>query len=236
MKIEVWSDILCPFCYIGKKHLELALEALPFKEEVEIVWRSYQLDPSLEYEPLQMAKGEYLSVRGYEEPQINQMFDQLKLMGKTVGIDFRQDISVLVNSKRAHALIHYATKFNKASDTKEALFLAHFTEAKNIAEEEVLKSIALEMSLNPQEAWEYIMDGKADELIVQDLMQAQEIGIRGVPFFLFNEKLAASGAQPVEQLKQWITQAYEESKPTIQILNQDMEEGTGSCGMDNCEI
>lgn len=236
MKIEIWSDIMCPFCYIGKKHLEKAIEQLSFKNDLKVIWKSYQLDPNLTFEPLAMSKEEYLINRGYDVDRINQMFEQLKVMGTPLGIDFRQDISILVNSRRAHALIHYAASFEKASEAKEALLLAHFTEAKNIAEESVLKSIALELGLNSEEAWNYIINGKADSLIVEDLMQAQQLGIQGVPFFLFNEQYAASGAQPIEQLKAWITQAYEEQKPQIQILNQDLEEGLGNCGAEGCTV
>lgn len=236
MKIEIWSDILCPFCYIGKRHFEMALSELPFKEEIEVEWKSYQLDPELTFEPLAMNKDEYLESRGYPKDQVQMMFDQLEKLGQNVGITFRQDISILVNSKRAHALLHFAAKEGKSSDVKEALFKAHFTDAKDIASEEVLKGVAAESGLNAEEAWQYIMENKADDLIANDIKMAQEIGVRGVPFFVIDRKYAISGAQAVNSFKEAITKAYDELQPQIQIMDDFDDEEDLSCGPDGCSI
>lgn len=236
MKIEIWSDILCPFCFIGKRHLDKAIETLPFKDDLEIIWKSYQLDPNLTSEALESSKEDYLASRGYGKEQVEAMFKQLDEAGKPVGIHFRQDISVLVNSKRAHALIHYAALHDKSHQVKESLLSAHLSEAKNIAAEDVLKAIATEHGLNAEEAWTYIIEGKADEAIVQDIALAQEIGVKGVPFFVFDRKYAVSGAQPVEAFQEVITKAYEEQKPQIQIIDHHDDDDAASCGTDGCSV
>lgn len=240
MKIEIWSDILCPFCYIGKKHLEIAISQLEFKDQVQIFWRSFQLDPNLSHVPLEMNKEEYLASRGYPKDQVNAMFQQLQAAGKALGIEFNQEQSILVNSRRAHALIHYAAQFNKASLAKEALFKAHFTDAMDIANVNILKHIAISIGLDAVKAWKYIENGHAEPAIKSDIEKAAKIGIKGVPFFLIANKYGISGAQPIKLIKETIEKAYDEANtPQVQIVQNKESNGSDSdmtCGPEGCKV
>lgn len=143
MKVEIWSDVVCPFCYIGKKHFERALEQLSFKDKIKTEWKSFQLDPSLPKEGLSVSTTEYLvKHKGMPAQQIDDMLEYLKQKGADVGIDFRQEISIQANTFRAHRLIHFAQSKGKGNEIEEALFSAHFTEGKNVGDIEVLTELA----------------------------------------------------------------------------------------------
>ena len=133
MKIEVWSDIMCPFCYIGKRSFETALAQIPYKEDIKVIWRGFQLDENLSKdEPISTI--EYLKTRkNITEEQIEQMFSRLNEMGKAVGIEFNQENAKTINTGDAHRLIAFAQTKEKGTEAKEALFKAYFTDGKNIA-------------------------------------------------------------------------------------------------------
>lgn len=230
MKIQVWSDIMCPFCYIAKKNFEKALENLPFKNEVELEWKSFQLDPDFKENSGTVSIEEYLINRkGFLKPQVEQFQQQLKQMGKSAGITFNQDITIAADTFPAHKLLHFAKKYKKADMVKEALFEAHFLNGKNIANLEFLVSLAMGLGLDKDETEEILFGDSYDYEINQDIMEARNIGISGVPYYLINNKYAVSGAQPVETFVEAIQKAYQEK---IVSLSQDT--GNNMCGIDGC--
>lgn len=230
MKVEIWSDIVCPFCYVGKKHLELALEQLPFKNEVEVIWRSYMLDPNLPVEGLNKTKKAYLvEDKGYSLEQVEGMMKHLEAAGKEIGIDFNHDDLVPVNTLQAHRLTHFAQERGKGNEMEEALFYAHFTAAENVGDKEVLTRLATSIGLEKAEVETFLASNQELEAVQADIEVAKNLGISGVPFFVLDQKYGVSGAQPVEVFVEALTQAYNEK---IEQLKTD--DTANSCGIDGC--
>lgn len=229
MKIQIWSDVMCPFCYIGKKHFEAALEQVPFKDQVEIEWKSYQLDPDLN-DNSGKTVNEYLAERkGMPVAQVTQMQQRIKEMGKAAGIDFQQEKAVVANTFLAHKLIHFAAQSNQANQVEELLFQAHFIDGKNIADVNVLVEIAENLGLNTTEVRNVLTTDALDYDVQQDILEARNIGVSGVPFFVLNNKYAVSGAQPVDLFVEALTQTFNET-----VTNAKPQEGD-SCSVDGCE-
>jgi predicted DsbA family dithiol-disulfide isomerase len=201
MKIEIWSDIMCPFCYMGKKQLEKALEKLPSGNEVEILWRSFELNPDIKYIPGKSVT-QYLSeIKNMSIEEVNRMQHKLVEQGKELGIDFNFDQAPISNSHNAHKLIHVAQKQGKANQLKEALFHAYFTEGTNVEDTNTLLRLAQKVELDLQ-PWnnDPFNSETLEEEVKQDIYNAHQVGARGVPFFVFNEAYSLSGAHGADTL------------------------------------
>ncbi|MGG5577300.1 DsbA family oxidoreductase [Myroides sp. C15-4] len=234
MKVEIWSDVMCPFCYVGKKHFENALEQLPFKDKIEVEWKSFQLDPTLPVEGASESTVEYLVKRkGMPKEQIEGMMNHLQQAGAAVGIDFRQDIAIPVNTFRAHRLIHFAQQHGKGNEMEEALFFAHFTAGKNVGDLEVLTALATEIGLNKEEVVALLQSETQTQEVRNDIDEAQALGISGVPFFVVDRKYGISGAQPIDTFAEALTQAFEESQPKFEMKG---DQDANACGPEGCEI
>ncbi|MBB1148986.1 DsbA family oxidoreductase [Myroides sp. NP-2] len=234
MKVEIWSDVMCPFCYVGKKHFENAVEQLPFKDKIEVEWKSFQLDPTLPVEGASESTLEYLVKRkGMPKEQIEGMMDHLQQAGSAVGINFRQDIAIPVNTFRSHRLIHFAQQHGKGNEMKEVLFFAHFTEGKNIGDIEVLTTLATEIGLPKEEVLALLQSEDQTQEVRNDIEEAQTLGISGVPFFVIDRKYGISGAQPIDTLAEALTQAFEESQPKFEMKG---DQDAKACGPDGCEV
>lgn len=198
IKIDIWSDVRCPFCFIGKRHLENALEKFDGKEHVEVEWHSFQLDPNLKTQP-ELSTIEYFKqTKGVSEDQARQMLSLAKNMALESGLETDLENLILANSYRAHQVIQLAKEKGLANEVKEALFKAHFSEAKNIDDVEALVEIAKNLGLSEDEVRKALQDEVYTYAVKQDEMQARNYGVGGVPFFVFNNKYSVSGAQPVE--------------------------------------
>ncbi len=197
IKINIWSDINCPFCYIGKRHLEAALEQ--FKgDEVVIEWKSFELDPAAN--PPKGARGEELLARKYgrDIQWAREMNANMTVMAQKAGLHFQLDKLVPANSFNAHRIIHLAKKSGKQDEMKEALLRANFVEGKDIADHETLVTIASSIGLSESDARRVLDSDEFASEVRQDEKEARDLRISGVPFFVFNQKYAASGAQPPE--------------------------------------
>ena len=198
MKIEIWSDIMCPFCYIGKRQLETALTEFP-NDEIEIEWKSFQLDPTIEP---QTGKDVYTFLaerKGISVEQSIEMHKGVTDRAKSVGLDYHFDKAIISNSLTAHRIIHLAKQHNLGDEMEEIFFKAYFTEGKDLNNASTLIELGIQAGLNADDVKKvtedeslYLSDVKAD------IKEAQEIGVQGVPFFVFDRKYAVSGAQPVE--------------------------------------
>lgn len=200
MKVEIWSDIMCPFCYIGKRHFEAALKQLPDNVDVEIVWKSYQLDPSI---PQKMEKPEsvyqYLASRkGITLEQSIQMHDNVVIMAKEAGLNYRFDKAIVANSFKAHRLIQFAKTKGIGGEAEERFFQAYFMEGINMADDEALEKLAIEIGLSTSDVKEALTNETYAEKVDRDINEAENLGLSGVPFFVFDRKFAVSGAQPVD--------------------------------------
>lgn len=230
MKIEIWSDVMCPFCYIGKKNFERALSELSFKDKIDVEWKSFQLDPSLDTGVATTTAKYFRDKKGLLEEQAKQMTTQVTEMGKSVGIDFNFEKAILTNTFPAHKLIHLAKKNNLDAEMEEELFKAHFLEGKNIGDTETLIKLGKNLGLKSDDIKEAISSQAVDLEVKHEIIEASQLGISSVPFFVIDQKYGVSGAQPVDTFKQAITQAFNENTVTLSN-NSD-----ASCGEDGCEI
>jgi len=232
MKIEIWSDVMCPFCYIGKNNFEKALKKLPFKDEVEVEWKSFQLDPTLDPKETKNTIEYFREKKGFPEAQAQQMLGQVLQMGKGAGIDFNFEKALITNTFSAHKLLHLAKKYNKANEMEEALFIAHFIDGKNVGDVETLVSLAESLGIDKEEAQQALTSEEFDYSINQDIQEAKNNGVSGVPFFVLNGKYAVSGAQPVELFENALQQTYNETVTPLKNLSDN----GASCDADGCEI
>lgn len=198
MKIEIWSDIMCPFCYIGKRQLESALAEFP-NDDFEIEWKSFQLDPTIEP---QSGKDVYTFLaerKGISVEQSIEMHKGVTERAKSVGLDYHFDKAVISNSLTAHRIIHLAKSKKLGDEMEEIFFKAYFSDGKDLNDDQTLIELGTSAGLNSDEVKE-VIDNKDLYLkdVKADIKEAQEIGVQGVPFFVFDRKYAVSGAQPVE--------------------------------------
>ena len=207
MKVKIWSDVRCPFCYIGKKKFENALVDFSGKDQVEIEWKSYQLDPTLKTDPNLNTLEYFMKAKNISESQAREMFKGATQMAEEVGLDFNLESSVLANSFMAHRLIQLAKSKGVDNEAEEALFKAHFTEGKNIDDPKVIEEIATSIGIKSNEVKDMLASDAFSYEVKQDEMEARNIGVRGVPFFVVDDKYAISGAQPSEVFLQTLEKA-----------------------------
>lgn len=210
MNVEIWSDVMCPFCYIGKKNFETALQQFENRKNITVEWKSFQLDDSIG-EIAEENQEDYLVKRkGLSREQVQGMLANVTAMAKQAGLEFRLDKSVIVNTQKAHRLIQFAKTKNRANEAEERLFKAFFTEGENLADMETLIVLGKECGLDENELKTAFTDDSYLYQAKQDIQEAAHIGVRGVPFFVFDRKYAVSGAQPAEVFMQTLTKAYSE--------------------------
>ena len=210
MKVEVWSDVVCPFCYIGKTHFDAALAQFAEKENIEFVWKSFQLNPNLRTN-LDQTLYEHLSEsKGISVEQAKGMGSHAAQMGTQSGLELNFDKSVVANSFNSHRLIHFAKANGKQQKMKARLFKAYFTEGKNIDDTETLIALAKEIGLDTAAAKAVLDSDKYADSVRSDIQESQQLGVRGVPFFVFDRKYAVSGAQPVEAFLQNLEKSFSE--------------------------
>jgi len=231
MKIEIWSDIICPFCYIGKRNLELALAQFPDRDKVEILWKSFVLDPTLP----QIASDSYADYlvkrKGLKRTQVDGMISGISHTAKQAGLDFHIDKSILVSSYKAHQFIQYAKEKNIASAAEEVLFAAFFSHSKDIANTAVLLELGQSIGLDSEELLAVLENDSYASTIDKEIAIAKEKGINGVPFFLFNETHPISGAQPPAVFLNLLFETYKEWSAQ-QPHNNMPSEDANACSLD----
>lgn len=237
MKIEIWSDIACPFCYIGKQNLEKALAQFPHKDQVNIEFKSFELDPGAStYDGTSYI--EKLAPKFGGMQQAKQFIAQVTQHAKDVGLTFNFDEMKPTNTLDAHRLAKWAKTQGKEVEVNEKLLLAHFSEAKDVGDIDTLADIAAEAGLDREEAIKVLRDkNHYSQNVKEDQLEAKKIGINGVPFFIINDKYAISGAQPTDIFSNALDTIWEEEnpKPKFETLSVDMEDG-GMCTDGSCSI
>ncbi|WP_079709199.1 DsbA family oxidoreductase [Paraliobacillus ryukyuensis] len=234
MKIEVWSDFVCPFCYIGKRRLEEALQNFAHRDEVEVEFKSFELDPNAaEYngKSIHQAIADKYNIPLDQAKQANANIIE---QAATVGLDFRFEEMKPTNTFVAHRLAKYAKSMNKDTELTEKLLHSYFTDNVNLSNHETLVSLAEDVGLDRNKAIEVLHDDSAyAEAVRADESLAQSYGVTGVPFFVINSKYAISGAQPLETFTGAIEKVWEEEKPKFQDLSSI---DAGMCTDDSCTI
>ncbi|HEX8269144.1 MAG TPA: DsbA family oxidoreductase [Flavobacterium sp.] len=208
MKIEIWSDIMCPFCYIGKRKFEQALAQFSNREKVKIEWKSYQLSPDLRTDPDKNTHQFLAEHKGINIAEARQLNEQVAQMAAQVGLHYDFDRSVVANSFNAHRFAHLAKSHNKQDVTEELLFRSYFTDGKNINDLETLIQLGSEIGLEETVVRRALENDEYADEVYADIAEAQEIGVRGVPFFVFNRKYAVSGAQDPAVFLQTMEKAF----------------------------
>lgn len=210
MKIEIWSDVMCPFCYIGKRNFETAMTQFADKEDIEVIWKSYQLDPTIP-ETANETYVDYLVKRkGISLEQAKSTLANVAQSAKQAGLDYHFDKALMVSSHKAHLLIQFAKTKNLGNEAEERLFKAFFTEGKNIADIETLTQLGEEIGLDKQELQVAFTDEKYAQLVQDDIQEARQIGVSGVPFFVIDRKYAVSGAQPPQAFLETLKKSFAE--------------------------
>ncbi|HEY9487817.1 MAG TPA: DsbA family oxidoreductase [Chryseosolibacter sp.] len=210
MKIDIWSDIRCPFCYIGKRKFENALEQFPHRDKVEVVWHSFQLDPQLKTQPGIHVYDYLAKIKGMNREQTVQMHDHVTQAATEVGLTFDFDKAIVANSFDGHRLIQLAKAKGLANEAEEALFYAHFSEGKNIDDHDALLEIGRAIGLQEDDIKAVLNSNDFSQEVNQDEATARSIGIRGVPFFILNDKFAISGAQSPDVFLRALEKAWQE--------------------------
>jgi len=231
MKIEIWSDVMCPFCYIGKRRFEEALQNFKYKDDVEVEWKSFQLNPDLETDP-NLNITQYLAdVKGWTLDYAQQLNNQVTEMAAGVGLTYNFDKAVVANSFDAHRFAHLAKKHGLGDDAEEALFRAYFTEGKNIADHATLTELGIEMGLDETEVKQILESDTYAGEVKHDIAEAGYLGIRGVPFFVMNGKYGVSGAQMVPVFTETLEKAYDEweKEQPLTVIDGDSCSIDGDC-------
>jgi predicted DsbA family dithiol-disulfide isomerase len=225
MKVEIWSDVMCPFCYIGKRRFEEALSQFPNRESIHISWKSFQLDPHIQHQKGKHIDQYLADAKGMPLAQAKQLNDQVTRMAAEVGLIYHFDQAVVANSFDAHRFAHLAAKHGLGDDAEEALFNANFTEGKDISDHETLTRLGLDIGLDPIEVQSVLQSDMYADEVRHDIVEAQHLGVRGVPFFVLDRKYAISGAQPVETFSGALKQAYAEWSQTQEKPLMDLGDG-----------
>ena len=222
MKINIWSDVRCPFCFVGKKKFEKALEKFPHSEKLEITWHSFQLDPQLVTQPDVNPYEYFAKAKGITIERAKAMHEGAAMAGKEAGIDFNFDDSKVANSYKAHLLIQLSKTKNLANEMEEALFEAQFLDGKNIDDEETLIQLSKSVGITEDEAKNALQSDELGYLVKQDMQLAAQLGINAVPFFVINDKYGISGAQQPELFLEALEKTWEEfssGDKGLQLIN-----------------
>jgi predicted DsbA family dithiol-disulfide isomerase len=234
MLIEIWSDVVCPWCYIGKRRLEKALADFEHADEVEVRWRSYLLDPSAPAVATETVVESLGRKYGGGTAGGRQMVERVVAVAAEEGMDWRYDEAMHVSTIDAHRLLHLAHEVggNELQGAlKEALLAANFGEARNVGDPAVLRELGLGVGL-PADRVDAVLGSQEYLAEVQtDMEQAQRYGASGVPFYVVASKYGVSGAQPADVFTQVLERAWADSHPAIQVVASGEE-----CGPDGCAV
>lgn len=231
LKVEIWSDVMCPFCYIGKRKFEHALDQFENKDAIEIEWKSFQLSPYVVTDPSRNVHQFLAEHKGISVNEAKQMNDYVTNLAAQAGLEFNFDQAIAANSRRAHQFSHFARQFGKQNEAEELLFKSYFTEGKNTDDVLVLVELAEQLGLDGKELMNALENESFDGEVGRDILEANQIGVRGVPFFVFNRKYAVSGAQDPAVFLETLQKSFENWQPS----KLEIQEGE-SCDVDgNCE-
>ena len=198
MKIEIWSDFVCPFCYIGKRRLEIALEKYEYKGEVELVFKSFELDPAAKKKVDGNINEIIAKKYGIPVEQAKESNNQIATQAKAIGLNYNFDDLIPTNTFDAHRIAHYAKTQGKMNELSERILKAYFVDALNISDHKVLASLAYEVGINREKALSILKSNLYSNEVRKDEEAASKLGISGVPYFIINNEYTISGAQPSE--------------------------------------
>lgn len=234
MKIEIWSDIACPYCYIGKRKLETALNQFPNKDKVELVWHSYELNPSLPKKALETPFYIYFSENhGVSQDEAKASLQGIIDLAKETGLNYDFDNLVVANTSDALRLVKLAKETGVATEAEEVLFSAYFVEGKDISDRSLLVKLGVQIGLREKQIIEMLDSDKYITEIANDITYSEnELNLEYIPFYLFNNKHIIQGSIPSDEYLEVLTKAYAEwEKDGISTERGDIISGQ-SCSID----
>lgn len=208
MRIDVWSDVICPWCYLGARRLDRALEQLDWRDEVEVRWRAFQLDPTAAREPGDLRQA---LERKYGPGAFDSMTHRLTRLGEVEGLDYRFDLALRVNTLDAHRLLAWALGAGRVEQgaLAERLFRAYFTEGANVADVATLARLAGEAGLDADAAAQVLSTDAFAAEVRKDIDEARDRDVHGVPNFVIEERFAIPGAQELDTMVMLLERARE---------------------------
>ena len=233
MQVEVWSDVVCPWCWIGKRHLEEALSRFEHAEQVQVTWRAFELDPDAGPSTDRPYTERLADKYGFGVADAQAMVDRMVATGAQAGLDMRFDIARPGNTFDAHRLLHLAAERGVQEPVKEALFRAAFTDGEPVSDHDTLVRVVSAAGLDAAEARQVLAeDVYAEEVRIEE-EAAAELGATGVPFFVVDRRYGVAGAQPADVLLQVLRQAWQERRP-LTVVGAPAAAATGPAGVDAC--
>ncbi|WP_406167358.1 DsbA family oxidoreductase [Streptomyces sp. NBC_00996] len=236
MRVEIWSDIACPWCYVGKARFEKALDAFPHRDQVEVVHRSFELDPGRAKGDIQPVIRMLTKKYGMSEAQAQAGEENLGTQAAAEGLEYRTRDRDHGNTFDMHRLLHFAKQQGRQDELIGLLYKANFAEERTVFDDdERLVELAVAAGLDADAARTVLADpaAYADD-VRADEREAAELGANGVPFFVLDRKYGVSGAQPAEVFAQALTQAWGE-RPPLRLI-QDGSADAQACGPDGCAV
>ncbi len=226
---------MCPFCYIGKRKFEKAMSQFSGKNNVEIEWKSYQLMPALKTQEGRNLDQFLAEEKGISPEQAKAMNARAVQMAELENLVYNFDKAIPANTFDAHRFIHAAKQEGKQEEAEEMLFRSYFTDGKNIDDHATLLELGKDIGLNTDNLKTALQNGSFAEDVQADIQEAQEIGVRGVPFFVFNRKYAVSGAQDSQVFLQTLEKSFEEWQKENPGTNFETIEGKVCTPGQNCD-
>jgi predicted DsbA family dithiol-disulfide isomerase len=242
MQVEIWSDVVCPWCYIGKRRFEKAAAKFSAEtgEKIDVLWRSFELDPNTPKDS-KLSTTEMLSLKyRVSRAQAEEMNANVTTLAAAEGLEYHLDRAPLSNTFDAHRLIHYATEHGLQDVMQERIMKAYFTEARPVGQIDTLVELAVEVGLNADNVRRVLEGDVYSANVRADVQRAMSIGVRGVPFFVFAEKYGVSGAQRTDVFLQALEQTWDEIRaerhqPTL-INNPANVDADANCTDDSCAV
>jgi predicted DsbA family dithiol-disulfide isomerase len=239
MRIDIWSDVVCPWCSIGKRRLERALADFPHRDDVEVVYHSFLLDPGAPTEPTGTAQEMLSRKYGMSLAEAAERQGAVIALAAELGMDWsKHHDSPHVGTVDAHRLLQLALAeggTTQQAALKDALLQAYFGDARNVADHAVLREVAIGVGLDADRVDEVLASDEYADAVAADIAQARAYGATGVPFFVVDSKYGVSGAQPTELFAQVLDRAWSESHPVLETVSGAVG-NAGACGPDGCPV
>jgi predicted DsbA family dithiol-disulfide isomerase len=240
MKVEIWSDVVCPWCYVGKRRFETALSRFQHADQVEVIWRSFELDPSAPQETEGELAQRLADKYGLTLERAREMNQQMTEMAAAEGLDFHFERARHGNTFDAHRVLHLAAARGLQGDVKERFLRGYFTEGESVGDSEALIRLAAEAGLDEADVRAVVDTNAFAEDVRAEEQAAADLGATGVPFFVIDRRYGVSGAQPADQLLEVLERAWAERPALIQVGASGASDAPGSnapgCGDDSCAI
>ncbi len=231
MRIEIWSDVVCPWCYIGKRRLEQAIADFPHRDDVEVVYRSFELDPTAPQEAVESTVEALARKWGTDVEGARRAMARGDAVAAEVGLHFVHHDAPSARTVDAHRLLHLAADHGVQGELKEALLAAYFLRGESMGDHEVLRKAAAGVGLEPSRVDEVLAGREYADAVLADIDQARAFGATGVPFYVVDSRYGISGAQPTEVFAEVLERAWDESHPRLDLVG-----GADACGPDGCAV